>query len=164
MYRWQFSGGARPASNGARPGSWLPLRSGALCGVLMLAACAGVPSQQMSDARLALDAARQAHAQQHAPAALERANSALEGAARALRSGEYGDARRLAERARDEAIVARELAVRVAQVSAAIDAARAAGRPWQGAENLLREARSVSKAGDTARAVRIATRAMDLVR
>lgn len=132
--------------------------------LLMLTACAGVPSQEMSDARRALDAAREAHARELAPASLERAAAALDGATLSLRVGDYADARKLAALAHEEAILSRELASRVAETSQAISAARAAGRPWQGAQELLREAESASRTGDTARAVQIATRALDLVR
>jgi len=132
--------------------------------LVMLAACASVPSQEMSDARRALDAARDARAQQHAPASLERAALALERAALALRAGDYDDARTLADAARAEAILARELAARVAEAEQAIAAARAAGRPWQGGASLLREAESTSRAGDTARAVQMAARALYLLR
>lgn len=139
-------------------------RACAVLGFAMLAACASVPSQEMSDARRAIDAARDAHAQELAPASLRRADSALDSATLALRSGNYEDARNLARLARDEAILSRELASRVAAAVQGIDAARTAGRPWQGAASLLREAEAVSTAGDTARAVQMAARAMELLR
>lgn len=142
----------------------MAMRAGVVGVMLVLAACARVPSQEMSDARRALDAAREANAQQYARASLERAASALDDATAALSAGHYETARGLAETARKEAILSRELAVRVAEVASVIDSVRAAGGRWEGAASLLREAESTSRAGDTARAVEIAARALALLR
>jgi hypothetical protein len=154
---------------GTMRGARLPGRCRAAFGAgvlaaVLLAGCAGVPSQEMSDARRALAAAREADARELAPASLERATLALDEATRALRSGEYADARRFALQAHEEAVLTRELAALSAQTARAIAVAREAGRPWQGAEALLREAERSSQAGDTARAVQFALRARELVR
>lgn len=130
----------------------------------MLSGCAAVPSQEMSDARRAVDAARDAQAPQHAPAAMERAAGALERASEALRAGDYDRARALATTARDEAIAARMLADQVAQVEHAIADARAGGRPWRGAAALLDEALAASSRGDSERALKLAERALALAR
>jgi hypothetical protein len=164
MYDASLTRDADSMCRTSRRVSWAAVRAGAAAVALLLAACAGVPSQEMSDARRALDAAREAHAQQHARASYERAASALEDATQALGAARYEDARQQAEAARKEAILSRELATRVAEVVSAIDAVRAAGGPWQGAESLLREAEATSRAGDTARAAQIAARALTLLR
>ena len=131
---------------------------------VLLAGCAAVPSQEMSDARRALDAAREANAPELAPMAMARADGALQEASAALRAGQYDRARARAGMAREAAILARELAARITAVEAGIAAAREAGRPWQGAQEMLRQARIVSRDGDTPRALAIAERAEALLR
>jgi len=136
----------------------------ALLACALLAGCAAVPSQEMSDARRALTAAREANAGALAPMAMARADAALEEASAALRAGQYERARGRAGSARDAAILAREFATRIDAVEAGIAAAREAGRPWQGARDLLQHARAVSRDGDTPRALVIAERAEALLR
>lgn len=72
--------------------------------VLMIAGCAGVPVQEMSDARQAVDAARKAGAETHATSELKTAETLLESAEKALQDGDYS-------RARDEAVTSHSLAV-----------------------------------------------------
>ncbi|MFT5173432.1 MAG: hypothetical protein ACI8W7_001609 [Gammaproteobacteria bacterium] len=117
--------------------------------VTMLSACLSVPSQEMSDARRALDAAVQADARRLLPIELGRANAKLDSANEALRSGHYDEARELARSARDAAIVARVLAARLVQVRAGIATARAQGHELQGAEALIQQALKISRDGDT---------------
>lgn len=123
--------------------------------VTMLNACLSVPSQEMSDARRALDAAIQADARRLLPIELGRANAKLDRANDALRSGHYDEARELARSARDAAIAARVLAARLVQVRARIATARAQGDEMQGAEALIRHALKVSREGDTSGALLI---------
>lgn len=66
---------------------------------LQLAGCAGLPAQEMSDARQAIRAARDAGAHRVAPATLEDAQSRLQRAETALRAGDYREARREASEA-----------------------------------------------------------------
>ena len=84
MNRWQHSCGA-----------WLVVTGL----VLALTACAGVPAQEMSDARQAIRAARAAGAQKAAPATLADAQDRLEVAEEALRQRDFREARRAAEQA-----------------------------------------------------------------
>jgi hypothetical protein len=82
---------------------------------LLFAACAAVPPvQEMSDARQALKAAREAQAEQYAGQKLRSAEDSMELATRTLNQGEYEAARMaasvakaLAIKARDEALLAR---------------------------------------------------------
>lgn len=67
--------------------------------VVGLAACAGVPAQEMSDARQAIRAARAAGAQKAAPATLSDAQDRLRQAEEALRLRDFREARRAAEQA-----------------------------------------------------------------
>lgn len=78
----------------------------------VLASCAVAPPvQEMSDARQAISAAREANASQLAPASLNKAESSLDEAARGLEQGHYLDAREAAKAARYHAIRARDEAL-----------------------------------------------------
>jgi hypothetical protein len=87
-----------------------------LLGALIFTACAVVPPvQEMSDARQALEAAREAQAGKYAEQKLRSAEDSMELATRTLNQGEYEAARMaasvakvLAIKARDEALMARK--------------------------------------------------------
>lgn len=79
--------------------------------LLLLAGCSSLPVQEMSNARQALDAARQAEAGKHAPGLMLRAKSRLLDAEMALKKGEWKKARKSAIQARVDAIAARERVV-----------------------------------------------------
>jgi hypothetical protein len=81
----------------------------------LLTGCASIspPVQEMSDARQAIKAAREANAGQYAPQKLQSAEDSIELATRTLEQGEYEAARMaasvakaLAIKARDEALAA----------------------------------------------------------
>ncbi len=79
--------------------------------LLALAGCASMaPVQEMSDARQALQAAREANAAELAPDMLKSAEQHMERAAWQLEQGFYDQARVDAVTARQEAVRARELA------------------------------------------------------
>ncbi len=79
---------------------------GCLALIGLLTACAGVPVQEMSDARQAVEAARQANAQTYAPEELQAAENLLQRAEEALTEGYYRQAREDAEAAREQAVSA----------------------------------------------------------
>ena len=147
---------------------WLwrgPLR---LCCVVMMlsamAGCTGIPFQEMSDARRALDAAVRADAQIHAPAALDRSRRALAEAETALAKSDYGGAGDAARASRTAAIEARLLSREVAETLRDIARARDAGRPAEGAQQLLGQAREAATAGELDRALDLLGRARTLSR
>ena len=78
---------------------------------LVVACATPPPVQEMSDARQAVSAAREAKADKHAPETLNSAEVLLENAADNLGEGDYGQAKRAAVAAREEAIRARNQAV-----------------------------------------------------
>jgi hypothetical protein len=84
-----------------------------------LPACAGAPVQEMSNARQAIKAARDAGAGEIAPQAMSEAQSLLEHAEDSLQKRAYRDARRAAIAARGKA-------------SEALDAAQLRGRDGAG--------------------------------
>ena len=130
----------------------------------MLSACASLPSQEMSDARRALDAALQADARRMLPLELARATAKLQGANDALRVGHYDEARELARAVRDEAIAARVLASRLVHVQGVMATARAQGRGLQDIDVLIRRALEMSRAGDSSGALAIVEQAATSLR
>lgn len=83
------------------------LRKFGVLGLLAAAACAaGPPIQEMSDARQAIAAAREAGAAELAPEPLKAAENQLAGAEADLQKGIYWRAREAADRAKDQAVAA----------------------------------------------------------
>jgi hypothetical protein len=76
----------------------------------LLVACGSAPVQEMSEARQAIEAARVAGAEQHAPEGYQKATTLLKSAEEMLNKHHYRKAREDAALARDEAIQAREAA------------------------------------------------------
>ncbi|MGB9429339.1 MAG: hypothetical protein WCC11_05595 [Gammaproteobacteria bacterium] len=81
-------------------------RLSALVFALVFTACAGVPVQEMSNARQAVAAARQVGAEHAAAKQMANAEQLLRTAQAALDQGNYGTARADAIRARDAAVQA----------------------------------------------------------
>lgn len=78
--------------------------------LLTLAACAGPPVQEMSDARQAIQAAEQAGATKYAPVPLGQARQALASAEKKLQKRAYNGARNDARLAKQKATHARSIA------------------------------------------------------
>ena len=84
------------------------LKTSLLVFLLVLSACAGVPVQEMSNARQAVDAARKVGAETHASKELQTAEKLLQSAEQALQDGDYQQARKDAEASRDQAVRAQD--------------------------------------------------------
>lgn len=79
---------------------------------LLFTGCAVAPPvQEMSDARQAIRAAREAHADRLAPQALSNAEHLLDQATSRLEEGAYPEARQAAVAAKNEAVRARDMAI-----------------------------------------------------
>lgn len=76
--------------------------------------CASAPVQEMSDARQAITSARDAGADEHAADDLASAERRLADARKALRAGDYEQARLDAIAAKEQAFKARDLATSLA--------------------------------------------------
>lgn len=87
----------------------LPFLLVALCAAPLLGGCAGMPLQEMSDARQAIRAAERAGAEKHAPELLGEARGLVETARESMHKGEYRTARDDAELARNKAMEARRV-------------------------------------------------------
>lgn len=79
--------------------------------ILLIAACAAAPVQEMSDARQALQAAREVGAERLASTVYHDALELLTSAERELDSGDFYRARDLALTARQKAMDARQIAL-----------------------------------------------------
>ena len=79
----------------------------------ILSACAGIPVQEMSDARQAIQAAKEAGVEPDSQSNLHKAEQYLEEAKLALEQGEYKKARLNAEAAKMEAIQAQKTVLSV---------------------------------------------------
>ena len=83
-----------------------------LLSLVLLGGCSVMPPvQEMSDARQAIKAAREANAEKYAPQKLRSAEDSLELATKTLEQGEYEEARMAATVAKALAIKARDAAV-----------------------------------------------------
>jgi hypothetical protein len=74
----------------------------------VLTACAGIPVQEMSNARQAVDAARKVGAETRATTELKSAEALLQSAEQALQEGNYKKARKDAVASRDQAVQAQD--------------------------------------------------------
>lgn len=129
-----------------------------------LGACASAPTQEMSDARLALRAAEDAGAQDYAAPTLSAAQGTIADAERQLESGKYVRARNYAILARAEAMKARSVALAIAQAKAAVDEAARLHALSAAAQAALKNAREAAGQDRPDRALAEAERAAELAR
>lgn len=130
-----------------------------VCGGLV--ACAVAPTQEMSDARQAVQAAKDAGAPKHAPRYLNESETFLNYAERKLGIGKdgYADARTSAVAAKEAALKGRAVAVAIAAAKSTIAEAVAVGKLSPAAETALREAVNAAKDGNDVRAIELAEKA-----
>jgi len=83
--------------------------------VLLIGCAVAPPIQEMSDARQAIKAAREANAVHNAPQSLRDAEAHMQKATEELELGHYVEAREAAIAAKEQAIRARDNAVRAEQ-------------------------------------------------
>ena len=79
--------------------------------ISMAVACVTMPAQEMSDARQALQAAEQVNAAEKAPDVYQEAKALLEQAQLMIKDNNYYEARRLADAAKETALIARKIAI-----------------------------------------------------
>ncbi len=134
------------------------LRPLALTGLVLTVAvgCATAPTQEMSDARQAIQAARGAGAEKHAPEVLGNAESLLAKAEQFIADSQYEPARADAVAAKKEAVKARNIALAIGAAKAALDEANSLGAEWRDSRKILGKALEAAKAGDEETAVKMA--------
>lgn len=124
-------------------------------------ACAVAPTQEMSDARQAVQAAKDAGAPKHAPRYVNESETFLNHAERKLGIGKdgYSDARVSAIAAKESALKGRAVAIAIAAAKSTIAEAVAVGKLSPAAETALREAVKAAKDGNDVRAIQLADQA-----
>lgn len=134
-------------------------RFGPVAMALLLAACASLPTQEMSDARQAIDSARHAGAVDDAPFAYEQAVALIERARDSMQLEHYQRARSDALAAKSFAVSARHIAIAIGDAERAIDLGRDRGHNVGPAMLMVTQARAAARDGDETRAIDLARKA-----
>ncbi len=127
--------------------------------VLLVAGCAVAPTQEMSDARQSVQAARDAGAEDYAGDNLRTAEDYLEKAERELELRFFSRARHDAIVAKSEALKARDLALAIREAESAIEASKAPRAALEQARRTLGEARQAAAQGHHRKALDLADQA-----
>ena len=130
----------------------------------MTAGCATAPTQEMSDARQAVQAAHEAGASLHTPVAMDSAEHELSQAEHELHGRNYKIARNDALSAKQRAIKARNMALAIAQAKDAMAEADKRGALSQTPRDLLAQAEAAAAAENEEQAVHDAQLAMQSAR
>lgn len=129
---------------------------GALMAILFIASCASPPTQEMSDARQAVQAARQAGAERFAQKSLESAQTELEEAERQLQSKKYRKAKKHAMMSKQKAVTARQVASTFQSAEAAMKIADKLPNSWRDTKKIFSKAKKAIQAGDSGKALKLA--------
>ncbi len=124
--------------------------------VVLLVGCGSAPTQEMSDARQAIAAAKAAGAGDYSPATMGSAEGLLAEAESLLEGWSYDEARDKAVAAKKEAIAARNMAVAINNAKDALKRASALGFAWRDTGKMIKKAEAAAKKGDERAAVKIA--------
>lgn len=136
--------------------------AGCILVLAVMAGCATAPTQEMSDARQAVQAARDAGANLHTPVAMESAEHELSQAEHELRGRNYKIARNDALSAKQGAIKARNMALAISQAKDAVAEADKLGALSQSTRDRLAQAETAAAAGNEEQAVQLAQLATQL--
>lgn len=128
--------------------------AGAALLAILAAGCATAPTQEMSDARQAVQAAREADAPVHTPDAMDSAEHDLTQAEHQLQDREYKRAREDAIAAKQAAVKARNMALALAKAKQAVEEADEAGALTQVTRDWLAKAEAAAAAGDEDEVIR----------
>lgn len=126
---------------------------------VFVAGCASAPTQEMADARQALQAARDAGATTHAPANFKSAAELLAKAEQAIEDGDFDAARADAVAAKKAAVSSRNIALAIGSAVETLDRARELGYEWRDSRKILDQARAAAEKGDETTAVKLANKA-----
>lgn len=126
---------------------------------LVLVGCAAVPTQELSDARQAIQAAEAADARTYALQRYNAASGELASAEQSVEAGSYSAAKEQAIAAKTLALSARNIALALSRADKAIAEARSLGALWRDTEALYAQAQQAADAGDESQAVLLAGKA-----
>lgn len=125
----------------------------------LLSGCAHAPIQEMSDARQAVQSAREAGAGAYARPTLEQAEGDLNDAEGALKTYQFDLARGQALAAKERAGIARRVALGLRGAETALSGADRVGARDHEARELFDRAQDAARAGDASTAIDLADRA-----
>ena len=131
-------------------------------GIMLLVACAGAPTQEMSDARQAVSAAHDVGAAEHASGNVQHAEALLDRAERELERGDFSDARDDATAARVEAIKAQDIAQVMSATKAVVQQATEQGVLSDEAVSVFNRALAAADDNRVPEAIRLANEARHL--
>jgi len=133
---------------------------------LLLVGCASYPTQELSDARQALQAAEEANAAQHAPIHLGKATKLLSSAEHALapEKTSYATARTNALAAKKVAIKARELSLAFTSTIEELKDHALTTPSHNKANKLLQQAQDAAQAGDGILAAALVSKARAVIK
>ncbi len=127
--------------------------------VTLVSACSSLPTQEMSDARQAIESARQAGAGDSAPYPFDQALALIDEARESMVREEYKRARSDALAARSFALSARNIAIAIGDAERAINVGRDDGHNVGPAMLMVKQARAAARDGDEERAIELARKA-----
>lgn len=106
--------------------------------IVIVAGCVRVPTQEMSDARQAIKAAHEVHAQKQAPTALKLAEESLIQAEESLQAGYLARASRQALFAKEQAVKTHDLAVAFIRAKTVWQTVQSLGYRYEAQEWLMK--------------------------
>lgn len=124
--------------------------------IVAITGCASAPTQEMSDARQAVQAAQDAGADRHAPDTMKNAKQRLGKAGEEIQSGDFRGARRDAEAAKKNAIDAQDMSLAISGARIAVEKAAAKGVLTGASEVLLEKAEQAARVAEVSTAIRFA--------
>lgn len=125
----------------------------------MVLGCANVPTQEMSDARQALKAAKNVHAEQYASLVLQDAEQTLIQAEENLQTGLFNQARSDAVAAKEKALRAYDMAVAIENAQTIWQTISALFYDENNINELLKKAHNAAQQGDTENTIQFANKA-----
>lgn len=130
--------------------------------MLLLAACATAPTQEMADARQILRYAEDANAKEYAAESLADAKKLLSAAETQLELGNFSDAKKLATQARLSAMRTHHIAIAIGTAQISMEQAKRANGRSNIAEDALKRAQASARASDEAATLAEANKVVEL--
>lgn len=132
-----------------------------LVALSLLVSCASIPNQELSDARQAIQIAREAEAEKYAPENLSQAIALLSDSEEAALDGEHESALNKAVQSKQAALSARRLAMVIGAAYRVLAQAEAIQVLWRDSEKLLQKAIQAARDGEIQQAVRLAEQVVE---
>lgn len=126
----------------------------------LFAACAGSPpTQEMSDARQAIQAAKDAGADKHVPGLLKSSEELIQSAETKLNNKAFRKARKDAIAAKNSAMTANSVATAIKNAAVVLKKAESLGNVWRDSSRMATDAQKAAAEGDVKKALKLANTA-----